>query len=745
MIKKSRQLNLVLLFLAVALLLIISFAVIFVIGTQASQLADDLLQRQSIVQRLQAIVATAGDAETGQRGYLLTGDEKYLAPYANALSDVRSRISGLQKAATEGFIAPPEIEKIDRLISAKFFELAQTVDLKRQHRDQDALAIVLGGKGKQLMDEIRGACGQIVLTQQVRISQDLSETVQDGKIRFWLYAGGLVINVVFLGWVCWRIFAEMAARDDAAKEIDRQREYLDVTLASIGDGVIVTDAKGRVTFLNEVAEELCGWSLPHAKGKACAEIFNIVNETTRAVVQNPVDRVIETGRIIGLANHTVLIRPDGSEIPIDDSGAPIRQKDGTIMGVVLVFRDFSEQKQAAEAILTVKNELEKANQSKDEFLAALSHELRAPLTPIVATLDRWQAQKQLGSEMLAEINMLRRNAALETRLVDDLLDVARITQHKMPLSRQVVDIKILVRAALDMVEEEVRDRKMRVAFNADIEPLWVDVDPARIQQVFWNILRNALKFTQDGGSIDIEVAPTSGTWVSISFSDSGIGMSSQTLGRIFQPFEQGTKELVRSYGGLGLGLAISKSLVEAHGGTISAASAGHGTGSTFLVTLPKAFRPAPVSRAASSGNATPVSLSSLRILMIEDHEDTALVIARMLEDIGHRVVPANSVASAVDVLTREKFDLIISDIGLPDGNGVSLIHAVRAFCSAPAIALTGYGMREDVERCLKAGFNKHLTKPVTLETIRQIIAEICPNPIIEATGPEKTASPLSTS
>jgi PAS domain S-box-containing protein len=726
MVRRNRRLNLVLLFLSVAVLLAASFVVIFVMGMRTSRLAEDLLQRQSTAQRLEAIVATAGDAETGQRGFLLTGDEKYLAPYSSALSDVRSRISVLQKAATEGFISPQEVEKIDRLVSAKFSELAQTIDLKRQHRDQDALAIVRSGQGKQIMDEIREACDQIVASEEVRINNDRSETIKDGKIRLWLYAGGLVINILFLGWVCRRIFAEMAARDAATKEIDRQREFLDVTLASIGDGVIVTDAKGRVTFLNEVAQELCGWSLPDAKGRPCKEIFNIVNETTRALVQNPVDKVIESGRIVGLANHTVLIRPDGTEIPIDDSGAPIRQKDGAIMGVVLVFRDFSEQKKTAEAILAVKNELEKANQSKDEFLAALSHELRAPLTPMIAILDRWQVQKRLGDEMLAEVNVLRRNAALEARLVDDLLDVARITQRKMPLSRQVLDVKILVQAALDMVNEEVRDKRMRVRLNAGNEPLWLDVDPARIQQVFWNILKNALKFTQEGGSIDIELAPTSGTWVSISFTDSGIGMSGQTLARIFQPFEQGPNELVRSYGGLGLGLAISKSLVEAHGGTISAASGGHGTGSTFLVTLPKAFRPPPLSGDPGSQNTT-AGLSALSVLMIEDHEDTALVMARMLEDMGHQVVPANSVASAIDILTRQKFDLIISDIGLPDGNGVSLINGVRAFCSAPAIALTGYGMREDVERCLQAGFNRHVTKPVTFEALRQIIVEVFAN------------------
>ncbi|MFY9983970.1 MAG: CHASE3 domain-containing protein [Chthoniobacterales bacterium] len=727
MIKKSRRLNLVFLFLAVAVLLVTSFVFIFEIGTHAARVAANLLQRQSTVQRLEAIVTTAGDAETGQRGYLLTGDEKYLTPYTDALSAVHSRMSALRKAAAEGFISTGDVDKIDQLVSAKLSELAQTVDLKRQHRDQEAIAIVHAGQGMQLMDEIRNTCAQIIAAQQAQISADLGENIRDSKARSLLYAGGLIINLAFLGWVCRRIFAEMAARDAITKEIDDQREYLDVTLASIGDGVIVTDAKGVVTFLNEVAQQLSGWSLPDAKGRPCADIFHIVNETTRAVEENPVAKVLVTGRIAGLANHTVLIRRDGSEIPIDDSGAPIRKKDGAIGGVVLVFRDFSEQKKAAEAMMAVKNQLEKANQGKDEFFAALSHELRAPLTPIIAILDRWQSQKQLDKEMLAELTMLRRNAALEARLVDDLLDVARITQRKMPLSRQVVDITLLVREALEMVNDEARDRKMRIAFNGPRQPLLVDVDPARMQQVFWNILKNALKFTQDGGSISIEVSSIAATSVSISFVDSGIGMSSQTLRRIFQPFEQGAQELVRSYGGLGLGLAISKSLVEAHGGTISAASAGHGTGSTFLITLPKRRWPAPVAPAAASTDSSSNKLRALRVLLIEDHEDTAIIMARMLEDMGHNIVPASSVASAVDILTREKFDLIISDIGLPDGNGVSLIHAVRTFCDAPAIALTGYGMREDVERCLNAGFNKHVTKPVTFEVLKQIIAEVCGN------------------
>jgi CHASE3 domain sensor protein len=307
MFKKSRRLNLVLLFLSVAALLVTSFVFIFEISTRAARLADDLVKRQSTVQRLEAILTTAGDAETGQRGYLLTGDEKYLAPYTNALSAISPRIVALRKAAAEGLISAEEVDKIDQLVAAKLSELAKTVDLKRQHRDKDALTIVDTGQGKQIMDEIRNACGRMAMAQQVQINADLSETIADGQVRLLIYAGGLFVNLVFLGWVCRRIFSEMAARDASAKEIDEQREFLDVTLASIGDGVIVTDAKGAVTFLNEVAEQLTGWSLSEAKSKPCAEIFHIVNETTRVNVENPVNKVLMSGRIVGLANHTVLI------------------------------------------------------------------------------------------------------------------------------------------------------------------------------------------------------------------------------------------------------------------------------------------------------------------------------------------------------------------------------------------------------------------------------------------------------
>ena len=727
MTDNGRKLNLILLFLAIALLLATSFVVIYGIGNRALQVANDLLQRQSVIQRLDAIVTTAGNAETGQRGYLLTGDERYLTPYTNALSEVHSRMAALQKTAAAGSISSEDLAKIDRLVSAKLSELAETVNLMRQKRSQEALAIVEGGQGRQLMADIRDACDKLVAVQQAQINRDLGETISGSKTRTWLYAGGLAVNLLFLAWVSRRIFREMAAREAATKEIDQQREFLDVTLASIGDGVIVTDAQGMITFLNEVAQKLTGWSLDDAKGMPCGRVFNIVNETTRSIVENPVAKVLKTGRIVGLANHTVLIRRDGREIPIDDSGAPIQQKDGTIAGVILVFRDFSEQKKAADAIVAVKSELEKANQAKDEFLAALSHELRAPLAPIIATLDRWQAQKKLPGELQSELTMLRRNATLEARLVDDLLDIALIARRKMPLVRQTVDINLLVRAALEMVGHEIQARKMQIDFHPSSAPIWVDVDPARIQQVFWNILKNALKFTQDGGSIGIEVSATSDTLVSVSFADTGIGMSSQTLSRIFRPFEQGADDLVRSYGGLGLGMAISKSLVEAHAGSISAASAGHGTGSTFLVTLARAFRPAFISaqEANPGADSSEARRATFRVLVIEDHEDTAYVMARMLEDMGHSTANANSVASAVDILTREKFDLIISDIGLPDGNGVSLMHAVRAFCATPAIALTGYGMREDIERCLHAGFNKHITKPVAFETLVQGIAEVC--------------------
>jgi PAS domain S-box-containing protein len=234
----------------------------------------------------------------------------------------------------------------------------------------------------------------------------------------------------------------------ARSELTREKELLATTLASIGDGVIVTDPHGQVTFLNSEAEHLTGWTNAEAKGRNLRDIFVIVNEETRQAVENPVDKVLRLGSVVGLANHTVLIAKDGREIPIDDSGAPIRTTEGVLFGVVLVFRDFTEHKKATMALEQAKLEAEKANHAKDQFLAMLSHELRTPLTPVLMAATSLESDSRIDPEVREELAVMRRNIELEARLIDDLLDLTRIEHGKFDLRAEPVDIHAAIEHAL---------------------------------------------------------------------------------------------------------------------------------------------------------------------------------------------------------------------------------------------------------------------------------------------------------
>ena len=346
----------------------------------------------------------------------------------------------------------------------------------------------------------------------------------------------------------------------------------------------MTDVEGRITFLNEVAEQLTGLTHAQALQQPAAKVFNIINESSRQIVESPVDKVLRLGTIVGLANHTVLIRKDGTEVPIDDSGSPIRQPDGTIRGVALIFRDFSEYKAAENKLIDANKAMETANRAKDHFLAALSHELRTPLTPVLATLTTWEASDELPSSFLADVQMLRRNVELEARLIDDLLDLNRIVKGKLTLNLELVDAHELIQAVVTMFRSEINAKHLSVSTELTATRHYVKGASARLQQIFGNILNNATKFTEHEGHISIASADDTQGRIILTFKDDGIGMTPEVLSRLFQPFEQGAD--INRYGGLGLGMAISKSLVDIHAGILSAASDGPGQGSAFTVVLP---------------------------------------------------------------------------------------------------------------------------------------------------------------
>ena len=681
-----------------------------------------------------------------------------------------------------------------------------------------------------------------------------------------------------------------------AEEKTRVSEtWLSTTLTSIGDGVIATDTEGRVTFLNPVACSLTGSTNADAAGKSLDAIFRIANEETGATVESPVAKVLREGTIVGMANHTVLRRPDGTQIPIDDSAAPIRDSHGALTGVVLVFRDAGEKRrveverarllaeeqrarrdaEAARADLhalftqapapicvlrgpthvfalanpaymalvgaerpmlglsvrdalpeavaqgygelldrvyttgerfvgsempvafdrrgdgqrdtlfvnfvyepfrdldgrvagimvvgfdvsdnvlarkTVEATLEDrdrllaitedarrkaeiASQAKDEFLATASHELRTPLNAILGWARMLRGKALDATGVLRGLETIERNANAQVQLIEDILDGSRIISGNLHLEIQSVDLGAVVEAAVDTVRPAAAARNIAISVVLERSATRIRADVDRLQQVVWNLLNNAIKFTPKGGHVEVRIA-REGTSILLSVKDSGEGIRSDFLPHLFERFRQADGSTTRRHGGLGLGLALVRHLVEAHGGTVLAESEGEGRGATFTVTLPvqavfpeavDSARPRPdgaQARVASASNG----LHGVSVLVVDDEADARDLVSTLLGLHGAEVVVVSSADEALRLLQQRTPMVLVSDIGMPDADGYALIRRVRALEGAvskvPALALTAYAREQDRRRAMEAGFDSHIAKPVEPETLLRLVAAL---------------------
>jgi PAS domain S-box-containing protein len=501
-----------------------------------------------------------------------------------------------------------------------------------------------------------------------------------------------------------------------AEQAVREREaWLATTLRSIGDAVIATDPEGCVTLINPVAQTLVGWGEAEAKGRSLTEVFQIVDEQTRQAYENLVARVLREGAIAGLTNHTVLVAKDGRETPIDNSAAPIKDEQGKLIGVVLIFRDITERKRAEES-------LREADRRKDEFLAMLAHELRNPLASI---RNAAQVMKLLGS---ADANLRRAREVIErqmqhlTRLVDDLLDVSRITQGKVTLQREPLDLSMIIQRAVETSRPLIDARKHQMTLTLPPKLVRVEGDLTRLVQVLSNLLNNAAKFTDEGGHIRLKAAEESGEAV-IRIRDNGMGLPADLLPRVFDRFTQAKRSPDRLQGGLGLSLALVRNLVEMHGGKVEARSEGLGQGSEFIVRLPLLALAAP---GVEESQDKPKRLASnaLRVLLVEDNVDSAEMMAFTLRLGGHEVRTAHDGLSALEVACAFRPQVVLCDIGMPGIDGHEVATRLRAqpeFKQTRIIALSGYGQEEDRRRSKEVGFDYHLTKPVEPEALEALL------------------------
>ncbi len=967
--------------------------------------AAEVSRRFEVIDDLDRLMSAVTDAETGQRGYIITGEQKYLEPYGKAFAVIDQRLNKLEDLVADDSLEQARIPPLRLAIHTKTKELADTLSLRKTGFGA-ARAAVMTDAGRQAMEAIRGIVGQMQTDERQRLGDEERANADSYRAarRSAIVAAalGLLAVVGFL----WLLQRHLNARTAAAAELFKQREVLRATLASIGDGVITTDHGCQVTFLNAVAEWLTGWTLAEAEGQPLEKIFHIINEKTRQKAENPCTKVFRDGVVVGLANHTLLIGKNGHECPIDDSAAPIRDRDGRIFGAVLVFRDATKERRAADArerlaaiveyssdaiigenvdgVITTWNEgaqhlfgysaaeaigksiqlivppelrqqvadeaarirrgektdyidtvrqhkdgrridvsthispirdnegevvgaakvahdiserrraervsqflagvtaelatlvdyqstmqrvarlavpffadwcivdmldsqgqirhvahahadpgkepllkelvervpldwnspalsvqalrasqpqmlmeippallntiapapqqrkliedlaprsacsapiiirgtpvgslnfvtaesgrryspadcdlaaelarraavaienaqlyqeVKEAQRQKDDFLAMLAHELRNPISAIQFANE---LAKVDGAARAESNEVIDRQVSNLSRLIEDLLDVSRITRDKIELRREYVDAATIVRRAVATAEPLIKSRKHTLTVETGHEPLPLFVDPTRAEQILVNLLTNAAKYTPEGGQIAVQAQAADGSVV-LRVKDTGLGIPPAMLPRVFELFTQLDPSLDRAQGGLGIGLTVVRKLVELHGGSVSVASEGPGKGSEFTVRLPLAEPP----KTAPDGKPAAKILSEpRRILIVDDNVDAAQSLAMLLRSVGHTVETAFDGHAALKAAEAFRPDFILLDLGLPGLDGFQVAQRLRReknFENTRIIALSGYGQPQDRKRSQAAGFDKHLVKPVEFGELRAVI------------------------
>ncbi len=498
-------------------------------------------------------------------------------------------------------------------------------------------------------------------------------------------------------------------------------QQLAAIVESSEDAIISKDINGIITTWNRGAEKLFGFSVKEAVGRP----------TTILMPRGRADgeaEILERIRLGARSEHyeTIRQRKDGTLLEISLTVSPIKDAEGKVIGASKIARDISKQKQAERQLEQAHKEAVAASRAKDDFLAALSHELRTPLNPALLLASESADDPALPERVRLSFETIRKNIELEARLIDDLLDLTRISAGKMMLNKSRVDVHAVLNDAIATTRAAQENKGQQWELRLEAGQSLVEGDEVRLQQVFWNVLKNAGKFTPAGGRVTVETSNAEPRQLLIKITDTGIGMNSAEMARAFTAFAQGDHAGdagSHRFGGLGMGLAISKRLVELHSGKITAQSAGRDQGSVFAVELPLAgeLEAAPKFHSShahrSHWEMLKAEAGSISILLVEDHAITRTVLTQLLERRNYQVVAVDSIVHAREAANKKRFDLLISDIGLPDGSGNDLMNEFREKYSMKGIALTGYGMEEDIALGKAAGFATHLVKPLRIESL----------------------------
>jgi PAS domain S-box-containing protein len=534
----------------------------------------------------------------------------------------------------------------------------------------------------------------------------------------------------------------------SAEQLERARAHWAAIIASSEDAIISKTLDGIVTSWNIAAQRLFGFTAEQMVGQSITRLIpdELQHEETLILTKLRQGERIER-------YETVRLHKEGHRLEISLTVSPVRDSSGRIVGAAKIAHDITARRRAERSLAEreaqlakllaeresfleseriARSEAEHLSHVKDEFLATLSHELRTPLNAILGWATLLRDRKVSAQDHERGLETIERNVRVQGQIVNDLLDMSRIVSGKVHLEVHPLYLHEVVNNAIETVRQSASAKNVRIQPLLDSAIGMVRGDPNRLQQVLWNLLSNAVKFTPSGGRVQI-VLERVNSHVEICVADTGIGIPGEFLPYVFDRFRQGDPSTTRRYGGLGLGLSIVKSLVELHGGTVRVKSPGENQGTTFIVALPISHVQSDDMERRRNARA-PDALESIElpelggvsVLIIDDEPDGRALLARILEGRGARATCASSATEALEALTREHFDILLSDVGMPDLDGYELIRRVRALDASragpiPAIAITAYARPEDRQRSLLAGFHMHLSKPVEA---RELIASI---------------------
>jgi PAS domain S-box-containing protein len=793
-----------------------------------------------VLNSLDNAVDRLSDAETGQRGYLLTGEEAYLEPYRAAIKNIDQTIGDLKNLTSDNPNQQKHIQILEPLVEEKLAELQMTIDLRRSEGFAAANRVVLEGSGKQWMDQIRAIIAEMANEEKDLLkirTQEANESV--AKSVRTILAGTLVsISLLVL---CFGLLnRELSERKRAQEALSKSEKWLSTTLSSIGDAVIATDMNGGVTFLNPVAQSLTGWSLEEARGKSMDMVFDIVNAETRRPVENPVKKVFREGKIVGLADHTLLLSRGGREFHIEDSAAPILTDTGEGFGVVLVFRDITEQKQAEEAlkanelrlnlaldaaqlgiweldlvndkayrnlrhdqifgfeslqpdwgqeifltrvvpedreavkqsfekafatgdfsmecriiredksihwifaqgrvfrndkgdavrmmgtladvterkrgeeaIVRAKEEAERVSKFKDQFLSTMSHELRTPLNAVLGFSDLLADERYgpLNDRQRRYVSHIHTGGKHLLKLISDILDLSKIEAGKMELTRENVSIASAFGEVLSALQP-LADKKSQALRQKVETGLQVRADAMRFKQVLTNLVGNAIKFTPEGGRIEL-AARQENDQVRIEVRDNGPGIPPEQREQIFEAFFR-LAQTGTATEGTGLGLAITARLVELHGSKLEIESQPE-EGACFYFSLPLiAITPDEPSQTTI---ATPRADKAPRILVIEDNAATGQLIQSQLTSSGYDTLRCDQPERATEMAAEHRPDAITLDLLMQPVHGLEVLLQLKNDPRTSKIPVIVVTIVDQPGVGTALGADEYLVKPVDKTTL----------------------------